>query len=148
MKTEDEDKILKMEDGSMIKTMSFRDLDVWKNAHKFVLQVYKVTGNFPKSELFGLVSQFRRASISIAANIAEGYKKKGKLDKLRFFNIAQGSLEECHYYAILSKDLNYFDENTERELYKQIESIGKMLNSYCKKVENDLYTQKNSSINP
>ena len=137
-----------MEDKKMIKTVSFKDLDVWKNAHKFVLQVYKLTEIFPKSELFGLVSQFRRASVSIAANIAEGYKKKSKLDKLRFFNIAQGSLEECHYYVILSKDLNYFDENAENELYIKIETIGKMLNSYCKKIENNFCLQKNQSPNP
>jgi len=136
-----------MEDRRVIKTVSFKDLDLWKNAHKFVLQVYKFTEIFPKSELFGLVSQFRRASISIAANIAEGYKKKGKLDKLRFFNIAQGSLEECHYYVILSKDLNYFDENVENELYKQMETIGKMLNSYYKKIETDFHSQKNQSSN-
>jgi four helix bundle protein len=79
----------------MEKSQSFQDLIVWKKAHEFVLAVYKASEFFPKSELFGLVSQFRRAAISIAANIAEGYKKKGKMDKLRFYNISQGSLEEC-----------------------------------------------------
>ncbi|WP_416212204.1 four helix bundle protein [Nostoc sp. DedSLP03] len=69
--------------------------------------VYQFTGQFPKSEIYGLTSQFRRAAISIAANIAEGFKKKGAADKVRFLNIAQGSLEECRYYLILSKDLDY-----------------------------------------
>jgi four helix bundle protein len=89
-------------------------LIVWQKAHQFVLLVYQFTGQFPKSEIYGLTSQFRRAAISIAANIAvrrasrrEGFKKKGATDKVRFMNIAQGSLEECRYYLILSKDLDY-----------------------------------------
>ncbi|BCL34187.1 four helix bundle protein [Nostoc sp. MS1] len=86
---------------------TFQDLIVWQKAHQFVLFVYQFTGQFPKSEIYGLVSQFRRAAISIAANIAEGFKKKGAADKVRFLNIAQGSLEECRYYLILSKDLDY-----------------------------------------
>jgi four helix bundle protein len=73
------------------------------------LAVYRLTENFPKSELFGLTSQMRRAAISIPANIAEGYKKRGKPDKLRLVNVAQGSLEELRYYFILSKDLGYGD---------------------------------------
>ncbi|MBD2168896.1 four helix bundle protein [Tolypothrix sp. FACHB-123] len=76
---------------------TFQDLIVWKKAHQFVLAVYKLTSQFPKSEIYGLSSQFRRAAISIPANIAEGFKKKGTADKVRFMNIAQGSLEECRY---------------------------------------------------
>ena len=75
------------------KTNNFEDLDVWKNAHQFVLTVYKLTNQFPKEELFGLTSQFRRAAISIPANIAEGYKKRGIKDKLRFYNI-----KKCYCY--------------------------------------------------
>ena len=106
---------------------SFQDLIVWtgginawgnprrhalQKANEFVLAAYRFSGNFPKSETYGLVSQFRSSAVSIAANIAEGFKKKGKADKLRFFNISQGSLEECRYYLILSKDLNYGDTST------------------------------------
>jgi four helix bundle protein len=76
----------------MEKRNSFKDLIVWQKAHLFVLTVYKASDEFPKTEMYGLTSQFRRASVSIAANIAEGYKKKGIKDKLRFYNIAQGSL--------------------------------------------------------
>lgn len=86
---------------------SFKDLIVWQKAHEFVLGVYKLTDTFPKSEIYCLTSQFRRAAISIAANIAEGFKKFGKQDKIRFLNIAQGSAEECKYYLILAKDLGY-----------------------------------------
>ena len=130
-----------------IKTNSFQELDVWKNAHNFVLKVYKVSETFPKNETFGLTSQFRRAAVSIAANIAEGYKKKGKLDKLRFLNITQGSLEECHYYVILSKDLFYIDSDTAQNLFGLIEITGKMLNSYCKKIEIDVNASKLQSSN-
>ena len=89
---------------------------MWQKAHQFVLLVYKYTESFPKSEVYGLSSQFRRAAVSIAANIAEGYKKKGKADKARFFNIAQGSLEECQYYLILSSDLGFGDASKKQSL--------------------------------
>jgi len=77
------------------KAKSFKDLIVWQKAHRFVLEVYEATKNFPKNEIYGLTSQFRRAAVSIAANIAEGFKKRGKRDKINYLNIAQGSLEEC-----------------------------------------------------
>src|SRR3712207_2595032 len=88
---------------------SFEDLVVWQRAHELVLDVYQLTGRFPDSELFGLVSQLRRAAVSVPANIAEGFKRTGKGDKLRFYNIAQSSLEECRYYFILARDLGYSD---------------------------------------
>src|SRR5437899_4082436 len=88
---------------------TFEELNVWQKAHQFVLSVYHFSENFPQKEMYGLTSQFRRAAMSIPANIAEGYKKVGRADKLRFFNIAQGSLEECRYYLILSRDLRYGD---------------------------------------
>jgi len=120
------------------KTKSFEDLLVWQKAHVFVLRTYKFTSDFPKTEQFGLISQFRRAAVSIPANIAEGYKKKGKLDKLRFFNIAQGSLEECRYYIILSKDLNYISENDAQEFVKVIIEVSVLLNSYCNAISQSL----------
>lgn len=86
---------------------SFTDLIAWQKAHSFVLLVYKMTASFPKEEQYGLTSQFRRAAVSIAANIAEGFRKVSSADKLRFYNIAQGSADECSYYLILSKDLGY-----------------------------------------
>lgn len=72
-------------------TKIFTEVQAWQLAHKFVLEVYKLTKKFPREEIFGLTSQFRRAAVSIAANIAEGYKKRGKKDKIRFYNISQGS---------------------------------------------------------
>jgi four helix bundle protein len=113
------------------KTKTFEELEVWKKAHEFVLQVYKSTDGYPKSEVYGLTSQFRRAAISIAANIAEGYKKKGIRDKLRFYNISQGSLEECRYFILLSKDLDLISEGTNVKMVDLLNHTSFLLNSYC-----------------
>lgn len=110
---------------------SFQNLLVWQKAHDFVLHVYKISANFPATEQYGLTSQFRRASVSIPANIAEGFRKKGQADKLRYYNIAQGSLEECRYYIILTKDLGYTDVT---HLQHYIEEVCKMLHAYIKKI--------------
>ena len=88
-------------------TYNFENIIAWKKAHYFRLLVYSITRSFPNDERFGLTSQFRRAAVSISANIAEGYKKISKADKLRFLNISEGSIEECRDYIILSKDLEY-----------------------------------------
>ena len=115
-------------------TNQFQNIVAWQKAHQFVLLVYKVTKSFPDFEKFGLCSQFQRAAVSIPANIAEGYRKLSKADKLRFYNIAQGSLEECRYYVILSKDLDYIDNDSYCLLDTTIEETSKTLNAYCKGV--------------
>ncbi len=86
---------------------TFRDLIVWQKAHQFVLAVYPFTAGFPRQETYGLSMQLRRAAVSIPANIAEGFRRRGKPDKARFMNIAEGSIEECRYYLILAQDLGY-----------------------------------------
>ena len=121
-----------------MKTYSFENVIAWQKAHQFVLLTYQVTRHFPDEEKFGLTSQFRRAAISIEANIAEGYKKLSKLDKLRFFNIAQGSLEECRDYHLLSRDLGYLYPNEFEQLHQSIEETSKFLNLYCKAIVNDV----------
>jgi len=121
----------------MNKSKSFTDLIVWQKAHQFVLEVYRVTKNFPKDETYGLTSQFRRASVSIPANIAEGFRKRGKNDKVRFLNISEGSLEECKYYLILSRDLNYTDNN--KELINLAEEVSKLLDAYSKAILSSNY---------
>lgn len=112
---------------------TFKDLLVWQKAHKFVLESYAYSKGFPKEELYGLTSQYRRASVSIAANIAEGFKKRGQKDKARFMNIAQGSLEECRYYLILAQDLGY---GSTQNLNDLLEEVSKMLSSYGRSILN------------
>jgi len=112
---------------------TFEDLLVWQKAHSFVITVYRLTGTFPKDEIFGLTSQFRRAAVSIPANIAEGFRRIGKSDKARFFNIAQASIEECRYYLILTKDLEYADT---QEANRLIQEISKLLDAYLKNILN------------
>lgn len=107
---------------------SFQDLVVWQKAHQFVLEVYRLTRAFPREEIYGLTSQFRRASASIPANIAEGFKKRGRADKVRFMNVAEGSLEECRYYLILTKDSQYGDTS---KLLPKLEEVSKLLSSYA-----------------
>jgi len=106
---------------------TFKELVVWQKAHEFVLAVYRLTVEFPAAEVYCLTSQVRRAAISVAANIAEGFKKRGLNDKIRFFNIAQGSLEECRYYLILTQDLEYADT---RDLEIFLEEVSKLLCTY------------------
>ena len=106
---------------------------MWQKAHQFVLAAYRLSRTFPRAETYGLSSQFRRAAVSIAANIAEGFKKRSNADKLRFYNIAQGSIEESRYYLILAKDLEYGDVS---ELSQLIEEVSKLLESYSQVVLN------------
>lgn len=105
---------------------SFQDLKVWQEAHQLVLQVYRETKGFPDTEKFGLVTQMRRAVVSIPANIAEGFKRRGIQDKIRYYNTAEGSLEELKYFFILSRDLDYI-QNID-PLMTQANSIGRLLN--------------------
>ena len=106
---------------------NFQDLLVWQRSHHFVLSVYELSKSFPKTEMYGLTSQLRRAAISIPANIAEGYRKRTKPDKARLFNVAQGSIEECRYYLILTKDLGYGETAS---LSTQLIEVSKLLESY------------------
>lgn len=108
---------------------SFEEVGVWKKSHAWVLEVYRLTELFPRREMFGLTSQLRRAAFSVPANFAEGFKKRGRADKLRFYNIAQGSLEECRYYLILARDLEYGET---RALMDGLEEVSKMLDAYMR----------------
>jgi four helix bundle protein len=119
-----------------VTSKSFEDVAVWQKAHAWVLEIYRLTERFPKQEMFGLTSQLRRAAVSVPANFAEGFKKRGHADKLRFYNIAQGSLEECRYYLILARDLNYGDV---AGLQKFLEEVSKMLEGYMRSLSNASY---------
>ena len=126
-----EARIQEPESKRLAPAKSFEQLIVWQKAHQFVLGIYQLTDNFPHTEIYGLTSQLRRAAVSIPANIAEGFKKRGRADKVRFLNIAQGSLEECRYYLILAKDLNYGDTG---KLQLQLEELSKLLEAYSAKI--------------
>ena len=120
----------------------FQDLEVWKVAHAWVLEVYRYSERFPAHERFGLGSQLRRAAVSVPANIAEGFSKRSRLDKARFYNIAQGSLEECRYYLILSSDLGYGD-NTELSLL--LDNLSRLLGKYTDAVHKNRSNHGNHS---
>jgi four helix bundle protein len=117
------------EDMTGGRARTFRDLIVWQKAHHFVLEVYRYTSGFPRHEVFALTQQMRRAAVSVPANIAEGFRRKGKSDKFRFMNFAQGSLEECRYYLILAMDLNYGETDS---LMPLLEEVSRLLHAYSK----------------
>ncbi len=106
---------------------TFQELNVYQKAHSWVLDIYRASRQFPREEMFGLTSQLRRAAVSVPANIAEGFVKRGRADKIRFYNIAQGSLEECRYYLILARDLQF--AQTDEEL-GAIDEVSRMLEAY------------------
>ena len=114
---------------------TFEDLIVWRKGHAFVLQIYELTSSFPRAEAFGLTTQLRRAAVSIPANIAEGFKKRGKADKARLLNIAQGSLEEARYYLILGRDLSHYRDQT---IFEQLEEVSRLLEAYTQAILRDL----------
>jgi len=106
-------------------TTRFTRLEVWKKAHQAVLDIYRVTKGFPNDERFMMVSQMRRAAISIPANIAEGYGRRAPRDKARCYTISQGSAEELGYLLILARDLGYAREV--EALSATLDAVGAML---------------------
>ena len=107
----------------------FEDLVMWQKSHALVLRVYRCTASFPKQETFGLTSQMRKAAVSVPANIAEGFSKRGKIDKARFMNMAQGSLEELRYYFILARDLGYVARDF---VWNDVDDVASLLGAYCR----------------
>lgn len=119
--------------GKKERVKRFEDLEVWRKAHRLVLETYKITKDFPQEERFALVSQMRRAAISVPANIAEGFRKRGIKDKINFYNIAQASLDELYYYIILSKDLGFILNSS--DYMNKIEEIARMLTGLIKSIK-------------
>ena len=113
------------------KIRSYRDLDIWQRSMNIAEMAYRLTRKFPPEERYNMVSQIRRSADSIPANIAEGYRKRGKADKVKYLNISEGSLEECKYYLLLAEDLGYAKTNKENEL---AEEVSKLLNAYSNKI--------------
>jgi four helix bundle protein len=113
----------------------FQDLKVWQRSHSLVLENYHLTSGFPDSERFGITSQLRRAAVSVPTNTAEGTKRLGNQDFVRFINIAEGSLAETEYLIMRSRDLAYLSaEATAKPMAETIE-IAKMLNALRARVE-------------
>ena len=114
---------------------NFKKLNVWFKAHKLVLEVYKIIENFPKSEMFCLVSQMRRAAISVVANIVEGSKRKTGKDRRHFIVMSETSLEELKYYFLLSYELGYINKTKGEELTEKAREIGRMLTGLYKSIK-------------
>ena len=110
---------------------SFQDLIVWQKSHALALGIYRVSACYPKSELYGLTSQVRRAATSVPANIAEGFKRASRADKARMLNLAQGSLEELRYFLLLANDLGY--ESGPR-LAEDLDEVARLLDAYRRKI--------------
>ena len=108
---------------------SFQDLVVWRKSHALVLQIYRLTSGFPPHETYGLALQMRRAGVSIPANIAEGFKRRGRSDKARFMNIAEASLEEVRYYLMLVRDLGYANVES---LSENAAEVARLLGAYSR----------------
>jgi len=117
------------------KIKSFKDLDVWKESHKLVLMIYKITKSFPKDELFGLVSQIRRSAVSITSNIAEGFSRSSYKEKAQFYSISLGSLTELENQLLVAKDIGYIAGNNFNSISDQMISVHRLLNAFIKKTK-------------
>jgi len=110
----------------------FKELLAWKKSYSLALEIYKVTKSYPKDELYGIVSQIRRASVSISANVAEGYEKKYKKEYMRFLYISRGSLGEVETFLLFSKDLQYISQEVYDQLSKLCDEVGRLLRGLIK----------------
>jgi four helix bundle protein len=114
------------------KIESFTDLNVWKEGHKLVLEIYKVSRTFPTEERFGLVSQIRRAAVSVTSNIAEGFSRESYKEKVQFYSMAKGSLTELQNQLLIARDVNYLDQGIFDKLAKQSITVHKLLTGLIK----------------
>jgi len=115
---------------------NYKELKVWEKSYQLCLEVYRITKEFPKIEIYGLISQMRRAVLSIPSNIAEGYGRKTILEYLRFLYIAYGSVCELETQIMLSGDLGYLNENHLSKLHKEVGEVERMLQALIKSLEN------------
>ena len=115
----------------------FRDLQVWQKAHQLTLMVYRLTATFPRDERYGLTSQLRRSSSSIAANLAEGCGRNGDAELARFCSIAMGSASELEYHLLLARDLNLVNTADSAALAKQTSEVKRMLTGFQQKLTAD-----------
>ncbi len=121
-------------EGETIKT--FRDLYCWKEGHKLVLMIYKMTDDFPKKKMFGLSSQMQRAAVSITSNIAEGFSRQTNKDKLHFYTMSQGSFTELQNELLIAKDINYISDSLFKIAAGQTVVVNKLINGLKKYLRN------------
>jgi four helix bundle protein len=112
----------------------FRRLQVWQKSHRLVFDVYQATKEFPDAELFGMVSQMRRAAVSVPANSAEGCGRETERDFRRFLHVAAGSANELEYHLILSKDLGYLSVDAHSRFDEQVNEIQRMLSGLIRSI--------------
>lgn len=120
------------------KIKNFYDLNVWQDAHKLAIEIYKITKNFPKEEQFGLVSQMRRAASSVTANIAEGFGRFHYKEKIKFYQQSRGSAVELQDHIFLSQDLSYMAKEKARDLFQRTDIVMKELNGLIRSTKNQL----------
>lgn len=117
---------------------NFRDLKVWQKSHQLALTVYRATLGFPKEEVYGLTSQMRRSSVSIAANIAEGCGRGGDVELKRYLQISMGSASELEYFFLLARDLKLLEDEDHELLTAAVTEIKRMLASLILKIRADV----------
>jgi four helix bundle protein len=115
----------------------FRKLKVWERSHKLTLQIYQLTKEFPKDELYGLTNQMRRSSSSIPTNIAEGCGRDSQAELTRFLRMAMGSSSELEYQLILGYDLQYINEKTYQDILSELTEFRRMFNAFIQKIKRD-----------
>lgn len=113
----------------------FYDLDVWRKAHRLVIKIYAITKTFPDSERFGIISQIRRASVSVTANIAEGFSRYHYNNKINFYYHSRGSVSETQNLLLIAKDLKYLSQNEADLLVRDLNEINKMINGLIRSIE-------------
>ncbi|MFA4818118.1 MAG: four helix bundle protein [Parcubacteria group bacterium] len=118
---------------------NFYDLDAWSEAHLLALEIYKITKDFPRDELYGIISQLRRAASSVTANIAEGFARYHFKDKIKFYYNSRGSAAEVQNFLLLAKDLNYIDSKTCKNLNDKCDMVGRLINGLIRSAENQKY---------
>ncbi|MCX6809352.1 MAG: four helix bundle protein [Candidatus Berkelbacteria bacterium] len=126
-----------MEDTNK-KIKSFTDLIVWQKAHQLVLDVYKVTREFPKEEMFVLTSQIRRAVVSISSNIAEGFSRRSYPDKIHFYTMSSGSITELQNQLLIARDLDYLNTGQHSKLNDLTIEVHKLLNGLIRQSKTKL----------
>jgi len=122
-----------MNNEKKAKIKSFMDLDAWKEGHRLVILIYRITKQFPKEEIFGLTSQMRRAAVSITSNIAEGFSRQSYKEKSQFYSISQGSVTELQDQLLIAKDVEYLSDENFNNTFEQSIKVHKILNGLIKK---------------